>query len=689
MGNNNSVPPNTNRRSLLKSIGAGSTALGAMPSIASLTEAQVLGTGSATPSNADTTSQRSLVIESSDRIAYEFTVTGLLSADGAPSETVERGTGSGTLTNGSHEFSFTGEFTAFEIEGDATVTVDAEEFEYESFPHNRLEIIANGTVDYDVSATGGVEIESGSADTPSNRRVTGTVVDGVDSQSQTISYAGELTYLDVDGDATVIDNGTEIDPDRPVPSVEPGRAQIESLGREHDYYLHLGWDVATEYRGDAVDSIEYGLAQGTASFQSTAYSFSGTFQFVKVPGVGVVKNDPENSTVECASLSDRQVSVTIVTSVGSEERVSVNPGESATTAVRGQITHLRMVSGDRRGADGIELDIEQNVTATAAERAKKLQLAAKLERETEFETLAARARMNGRIRQDPAGITAFRITHARDTEDLSQRDLYIGAKYALTDVDGHDIVSTRLSKNTSTGEVEEAQIIERLRTEENIPSGVRVRALDTANHENENAVGVLSVENTQSAAFRTATVQYDQDHTPQNNPGQGVTTQGIGDSISDIIDGGSDLITDGADAVSDIADDGADIVVEVTQAGTSVTLTGIGTLSDWNYIEGNFHGFSKSGARALNSALKSTSPFVSILNTYGEDGEVTICNSCIAVGLAAIDVGLGEASTVLCAAITGVGALGCMLFLSTLADLMVQYKADEALQRACVEAGVC
>ncbi|ELY86168.1 hypothetical protein [Natrialba taiwanensis] len=146
----------------------------------------------------------------------------------------------------------------------------------------------------------------------------------------------------------------------------------------------------------------------------------------------------------------------------------------------------------------------------------------------------------------------------------------------------------------------------------------------------------------------------------------------------------------GTHGISDIIDDGTDVVVDAVDAGVSVTLTGIGTFSDWNYLEGNFQGFSDRGAKALNNAFKSASPFVTALSHFGESGEVNSCSACIATGLVAIDVGVGKATTAGCTAITGgVGTLGCAVFFNTLADLAVQYGAEEGLQRACEEASLC
>lgn len=708
------------RRSVLKSMGAGSAGLAAVPSLGSLTDVQIFGSATAATGSADDASNRSLVIEATDEVEYVFTVTGLLSAVDAPSDIVEMGTGSATLENDSHEFSFTGEFTAFDIEGDATVIVDGERFNYETFPHNTLEIVADNSVDYDVSATGAVEIESGDAERPNARRVAGTISGGNDSElvlhsststTHTLSYAGELTYLDIDGNATVVDNGTELNRAQSLPTIEPGQAKIESHGAEHEYYLHLGWDVTAESRTDRVNDIEYGGVHGTATSRPVAFSFGGFFRFVEVPDIGAVKYNPENGTVKCLSLNNEGASISISTADGSEKQVAVESGEPKTSELSGRITHVRIEAGNRLNTDGIELSIEPGATAEAALRAKKLQLAAKLEREPEFETLGVHAdARGGRIRQDSDGIYAFRVATPSDTTDQSQRDLYIGAQYDLIDIDGHDIVSIRLTQNMATEEIEEAKVIHRSRTKNNVPQSVEVGELVVENGKNNRGLGTHSIDHEEHPRVTTETIYTHeiadnlrphttksdrtalQSTTLEYNLNQELSTHGITDTIKDGTDVVVDTVEDGTDAATDIAKDGADIAVDGTEAAISVTLSGVGTFSDWNYIEGNFQGFSKRGAKTLNRAFKSASPFATIAPRFIEDGEVNSCNGCIAVGLVIIDVGVGKASTPLCALLGtagGVGGLGCALAVSTLADLIQQYGAEAGLQKMCQEATLC
>ncbi|MDF9748246.1 hypothetical protein [Natrinema salsiterrestre] len=677
------------RRNVLKSIGATSAGVAALPSISSLAEAQVFGNASATPSTIDNTSLRSLVIESSGKVEYEFTVTGLLSANDAPSETISNGTGSATLENETHEFSFTGEFTAFDIAGDATVRVDGEAFDYETFPHNTLVIATGGTVDYDISATGRVEVESETSERPSDRRVTGTVHSTHGWSFHAITYAGELTYLDTgsqtDGsEVVVVKNGTEIDPDRPLPSVKPSRARVESLGSAHDYYLHLGWDVATESGGEVVDRTDYGMAQATATSQTTTYSYSGAFQFVVVPDVGLVKNNPKDDTVACISLADEELSVTIVTSNGSTKELSATSEALNKSEVNVQITNIRMEPEDQQGPEGIEVNLEPNVTAEAAERAKKLHLAAELEREPEFEAVARRAEStSGRIRYDSAGITAFRISRGSNSADPAQRTLFIGAKFDLADVDGEDIVSAKIAKNTSTGEVVEGQIIKRLRTENNVPEGVQVEQLDTK------SLGTATTSG--SAEFESAAVEYDTDQLSPQSVTQEANTQKVGDlavNTNGLIDIPDWLIPD---QVKEMIDDGVDVAVDIANSGVQVSLSGYGALNDWAYEAGKFQGFSKKGAMALNKALAAPSPFVTALNEFNQQGEVTTCSCCITFGTVALSEGVGTAATMGCTALGGpVGGLTCSVFFNVLSDMLVQHdKVEVALEKTCSEANLC
>ncbi|WP_459887993.1 hypothetical protein [Halostagnicola bangensis] len=549
-------------------------------------------------------------------------------------------------------------------------------------------------MNYDVSATGAVELNSDDAERPTNRSATGTISAvsgsgltsyGSGSSSHTLSYAGELTYLDIEGDVTVIDNGTEIDPTRPVPTIEPRRAQIESFGTEREYYLHLGWDVTAEDGDEMIDKIKHGIAYGTATSQPTAFSFSGIFQFVEIPEVGAIKNDPENDSVECLSLNDDGVSITVTTADGLETTFATESDELETFELDGQITNVRVEAANQQEPAGVELNLEPGVTPDAAIRAKKLQLAASLERESEFEPLSIHAEADGgRIRQDSGGITAFRVATAGDTGDKSQRDLYAGARYELTDIDGPDFESVRLAKNTTISEVEEAQVIRRFRTAEDVPQGVEVGQLIDEDSEEADRLTTHSTEEHSRETIRLSEISGSlRTHSVESDK-----TALRKDALE--YDRNQDVTELEIHGISGIIDEGTDVVVDTVDSGISVTLSGIGTFSDWNYLEGNFQGFSDRGSRALNNAFNSASPFVTALSHFGESGEVDNCSACIATGLVAVDVGVGKASTAGCAAITGgVGTLGCALFFNTLADLIAQHGAEEGLQRACEEASLC
>jgi hypothetical protein len=153
----------------------------------------------------ETRYERTVQIEASGVARYRVGVTGLLTAEDGPQSALADGVAREVIADETRTLRFTGEFTEFSIRGDATVRVDGEPFDVEAFPHNTLEIDPNGTVTYDVSASGAVSLDEGAADQPNARTATART-----SSTHVLSYAGELTHIEVDGDATIRRNGSRV-----------------------------------------------------------------------------------------------------------------------------------------------------------------------------------------------------------------------------------------------------------------------------------------------------------------------------------------------------------------------------------------------------------------------------------------------------------------------------------------------
>lgn len=225
----NNPESNTSRRDILESIGGiGLTSLVATGTVSAVTEADNVRQFADAESDLD----RKVQIQAAEKAEYTFSVTGLLEVEDAPESAVSNGTASEAVTNETHTFRFSGEFTEFSIEGDARVLVDGEIFDVDSFPHNTLKITPNEEITYEVSASGAISIDKGNADQPNARTATAQT-----SSTHVVSYAGELTYFQIDGDATIRRNGSRIDATDVLPSTHPHEFTVVGSSSKGEYKI--------------------------------------------------------------------------------------------------------------------------------------------------------------------------------------------------------------------------------------------------------------------------------------------------------------------------------------------------------------------------------------------------------------------------------------------------------------------
>lgn len=207
-GNENG-PSALNRRDVLKSMGAAGIGIsGGAASMNSLSGVEFIGDASA----ASTAPSRTVEIQGSgSTVSYEFSVTGLLIGESTTSEDdVSGGTASGAVKSGSDTYSFSGEFTSFSMDGDATVSVDGEQYNVADFPKHEVSVAGEGGgASYDFGVSGALTPTStvDDKDTISGFNASGNVGRGYD----TYGFTGELTYLDIDGDARVYIDGDGAD----------------------------------------------------------------------------------------------------------------------------------------------------------------------------------------------------------------------------------------------------------------------------------------------------------------------------------------------------------------------------------------------------------------------------------------------------------------------------------------------
>lgn len=389
------------------------------------------------------TGDRTVRIEPRGPVRYEFTVTGLLAASDAPRPTVDGGTAAGKTADEGHEFTFSGEFTDFELDGDADVVVDGEPFDVSAFPRRRLEIDPSGPTEFDVSASGAVQVRGASVDRPTTRRATGRIDDRV-----TVAYEGELTYLTVDGEATLRRDGDRLsDPAAALPSTRPHVARVETSRGSTEYELEVTDDAAVvESRGP--DTASDGTVSGRAVGRATEIRYAGRATAFRRDDGAAMTVDERAKRIACRAPADAEATFTLRATDGivrdgelvREPSVTVPAGETELVKYVGQVT------GGAIGTLALRLDLSAYPEASDSAR---LQHAAEAERHPAFDTLATAASRHGRVRHDVGALSGLDV-------DPSEGTGHTLTTFAVTDLDRGDDAEIHLVVNDD-GSVREAR----------------------------------------------------------------------------------------------------------------------------------------------------------------------------------------------------------------------------------------
>jgi hypothetical protein len=382
------------RRDVLKSIGAaGAAGLSMTGTASALSEADaVYQVGDV---RTDTGATRTVRIEPRGRVDYSFAVTGVVAPADGPAAAVADGEVSARTAGESHSFEFSGEFTAFTLDGDADVFVDGDRFDVAGFPHNSLEIVPDGRVSYDVSASGAVVVDKGRADQPNARTAAGDTTD-----RHVLSYTGELTYVDIDGDATIRRNGSQVGVDELLPS---------TMGNEFTAATRVSgaYTIETSQGVETADGQTVEMGEPARFSGQTAGRYGGRVEAVEHPSGARVEFDylhnevtyrASETATEFALRTERGVIVD--GDAYDEARVSVSAGETATVTPFGSATKIVI--------DDLTVQFKPDAHPEA-EQSGRLQAAARLERTAEYDRMAGVAA--GRVRHDAAGLAARQLRH--------------------------------------------------------------------------------------------------------------------------------------------------------------------------------------------------------------------------------------------------------------------------------------
>lgn len=674
------------RRNVLRSLGVAGAATASASGLPSDALGVFGGARAATGGDA-----RSVVIEASGDVSYEFSVTGLLSAADAPSGAVAFGSADATLDGGRHEFTFTGEFTSFDVTGDATVTVDGRTFDYETFPHETLEIVADGKVSYDVSASGALEVTTGTANQPDARRAEGTISGG----SHVLSYAGELTYLDLSGDATLVHNGTEVDADTPLPLTGLGEATVEARGQS--YALTFGHDAAVKGdRSGATGAGESGrgVIESETPGGRTKVDYLGEFVSLEAPDVGTVRAPPGADRLELEATGDDAATFTVQTSgkfeTGQREReLTLDAGETELVAVTGRPTEVAVTTAT--GNRGVEVSLDYGASEEQVDRSVALQLAAEMERNDAARTLAEAAEEHGRVRRDAGGITAVsppegaeytdRVTVAHDLTDLQRGDT---AQLVTTEGSSTSNGYVSYEWKTSDGFTRKQEF------DSFGDGGVGTQSSDDTVFDSNAFIEEYSVEAdavsvaSSGATLTTTTVAFNVAafRTAHQQAGDQVRTQGLWNDFWDAIQNAINWCANTFSSVDtkNLEEVGGDVLI----TSHTVKFDLAEELSDEGDLPRGFKGATFMWSSAITFAQTDAA------HQLAEYGYIDSCSACAAGVQLAWDIGCNAASPYICGAAGiasgGVGLVACATFLSLLCNLP---NTEENADWVCNEAGAC
>ncbi|QPV63290.1 hypothetical protein I7X12_01260 [Halosimplex litoreum] len=555
MSDNNGESEGISRRNVLRSVGAAGAAAATGLS----------GVGSAAGGMADTTERgsldaegdrRTVTVDASGEASYEFSVSGVLVATDAPEDAVDAGAASASLTDGAHTFEFTGEFTAFDLAGDARVRVDGEPFYVDSFPRQTVEIAPSGSVSVDISASGRLEAGgggrgrrtrgggasgdgSGPLDRVNDRTLRGTI-----SSPVTLSYAGELTHFEADGDVRVRKNGDVVDAAEVLPSAMPGGVTVSGSGQS--------FAVETSDRAEAVGtaaSAEDGTVTGTATEGGTEARFDGNLLSLS-QGDATATISVEEKRVICSAPADGAVEFTIDATDAILYEDAAH--ETLTTTVSAGSTERIKFLGDvtALGVGGVTAEFDPVRYPEAGDSAR-LQAAAAFERTDAYDRAAAQA--DGRVRHDADGI--YTVSYVADGDRTDS------VVYRLTDVGQGDEATVTLSRRRRSGDVTNVENTYQWKTSYGTTSKVKAESLALA--------GAASV---QSASFETTTAEYDVSENGARAASQQVEAQGL-------IDDATDFLGDIWDGLTDVAGDVAGLTGDMMQDAIEAAPVDMGELA--------------------------------------------------------------------------------------------------------------
>ena len=233
-------------------------------------------------------------------------------------DTITSNTALGQVGEGGRDtYTFDGGILAFEMEGDATLSLNGAEISPDQLPDDTITVASNGDEStYDLAVSNILGKSDGlDATVDDNDDLEGTSASGQVDEGGRDSYgfSGEITSFELDGGATVYRNGEEIDPDE----LPNNTLSITSRGGAASYRFTVGGDVERSTTNGATIDDNDTVAGKTVSGQvdgggRDSYSLSGGVLSFEMDGEALIYFNDErmiadqfpNNTITVASNGD-------------------------------------------------------------------------------------------------------------------------------------------------------------------------------------------------------------------------------------------------------------------------------------------------------------------------------------------------------------------------------------------------
>lgn len=456
MSDKNSDTSGKSRRGVLKSAAAaGALSIAPNSVVANDSDSLTKVTERGTPEPTQVDRSRTVTIQSRGG-EYQFSVTGALSEEDAPSTAVQGGTAAAEVQDGTHTFTFSGQFTEFDVDGNVEVLVDGEPFDVDAFPRKSLTIFTRGETEIDISASGRIESTDNSVENPNPRTVTGTI-----TGRTTFAYEGQLTYFDVEGSVLARKNGSLVRSENVLPSSLPGEVQI---GGASERVIINTSDRAEIERG-LYATAESGTINARPAFRSVIGRFDGNIESIEHESGATVEFRPSAKRIVCTAPEGASASFEVEASEAvvydreahSTVRFEVDPG--ATEKIK-YFGHPNAAS-----IGGVDISFDSEAYQESV-NALKLQEAAKFERTTAYERIEEE--LNGRVRHDAESLYYSTVTNDEPWE---------GIVYQTTDLEQGDRGVVSIGRDRQAGNTLNASYETQWMDQSNRPTRMEVNRL--------------------------------------------------------------------------------------------------------------------------------------------------------------------------------------------------------------------